>query len=223
MRSVLMAVIGVLLLTLSGCSSETDNPPVSRILLSTLKEAATQGDVAATRVAVLAVTRAQVEAAGQPLLRVQMLDTGAWSTLALAARNGPVETFLAGDDVSLSLRDGILTGSRGLGQDLMGLAISNIVDDSGVLRRSYRHLDTRNRIVSTQVACSLSTGPPARLTILEQTHRVRKVTEQCRGDGVEFTNLYWKDPGTGMIWKSRQWLSPALGQLEIEVLKSGGK
>ena len=59
--------------------------------------------------------RAFIEAQGTDLLRVSLISRGNTAIVFLTSTNGDKTTWLSADEISISLRDGFLIGSRGLG------------------------------------------------------------------------------------------------------------
>jgi hypothetical protein len=169
------------------------------------------------------LTRAALEARGQPLLYASVPEMGTAALLGLSGRNGDVVTWRTPDNVSLSFAEGVLTATRGLGPDLMtaetegtrALLAGRGAADDHVLRHSY--LDGENRRQIRDYQCRSSGREPETITIAGTRHAVTRVAETCRADGLEFTNTYWRG-ADGVIWKSLQWIGPDIGHLRTERL-----
>jgi hypothetical protein len=43
------------------------------------------------------------------------------------------------------------------------------------------------------------------------------VEERCGGDVASFTNRFWADPATGMIWRSEQWAGDGVPMLSVQL------
>jgi hypothetical protein len=217
-------------LVLAGCGSSDTNLEMTNIVKGLGKRFFTKDTSAEGQKAVLQITRAQVDAFPQPLLRVRLEGTGAMSTMVEVDRKGSNSTYMTGDGVALIFRGGILTGTRGLGQDLMGLEAVDIhtAVRQGETRRNYRYLDGEERLKTVSLSCSVTRAPYGPLVILERSYQVEKITERCHSlpdtgspDAVSFENSYWVESGTGQIRLSHQYVSPKFGHAEIEVLKTG--
>lgn len=169
------------------------------------------------------LTRAALEARGQPTLYASVPQMGTAALLGLSGRNGDVLTWQTPDNVSLSFAAGVLTATRGLGPDLMtaetdgtrALLADRAAAPSHVLRHSY--LDGENRPQIREYQCRLAGRGSETITIVGTRHEVTRLAETCRADGLEFTNTYWRG-GDGVIWKSRQWIAPDIGHLRTERL-----
>ena len=214
---------------LTGCGSDQDQLAIGglvRDLGSRVTGASVAEQAAATEAAVLAITPAQVAASPQPLARVRIEATGAAATMAEVDRKGPNSTWFSADGGSFIFRDGMLTGTRGLGEDLMGLSAPGLAAAvrAGGSTRVYRYLDGDERLVDVTLTCLVDRAPHGPITILDRTHRVDQISEYCKGedpfgDPLAFENFYWVESGTTRVWQSRQFISWKFGRAEIEVLK----
>lgn len=213
---------------LAACGSSETNLEVSNIVKDLGKRIVAKDTSAEGQKAVQAITRAQVDAFAQPLLRVRLEGTGAMSTLAEVDRKGTNSTYMTGDGVALTFRGGILTGTRGLGQDLMGLEAVDLQTAvrQGQTQRNYRYLDGEEQLETVSLTCVTKRAPYGELVVLERGYRVAKITQQCQTsegtapqNAVSFENIYWVESSTGRIRKSTQYVSPKFGRAEIEVLK----
>lgn len=147
----------------------------------------------------------------EQLLRVSAPDIGAKGVMKLVGRNGAVETWMSFDRYSVSLQEGFVVATRGFGFDMMaGDALASL-EAMALLNgeeygRQTRYLTGDNHSTWLLAACQmvLSGRDGALLRFDEKCHARRHV----------FTNHYWID-ANGQIVKSRQWISPELGYLEI--------
>ena len=121
-------------------------------------------------------------------------------------RNGAVITYGTAARQSISLENGVIRGTRGLGGDLMStdhslLRYSINTGKSNGGTRVLRYLDAASQTVVQNVSCSYTAGST--------------IVETCVGeDGqVLFTNTFEKAGST--IVNSKQWVSETLGYVEI--------
>ena len=210
---------------LLGCGSDTQELEMSNLIKSQFQKRTSKADVAASQAAVLKVRQADVNATPLPLLRVRIEGTGALATLVEVDRKGPNASFQAADGGSFTFRGGILTGSRGLGQDLMSLAGPSLAQAArkGSYTKVYRYLDGDEVLIPLTVSCQMETSYFGRLDILAISYDVEEFSEVCRGSdpthgSLEFQNYYWRDLNSGQIVQSRQFISPKFGRLEVERL-----
>ena len=160
--------------------------------------------------------QAEMAAAAQPflsapLIRAEIPARKATAVLRPVAQNGHVTTWQTLDQITLSFSDGVLVASRGLGDDLMGAdaaptqaALAGQAPE--IYRRQMRYLTGDNHSTWLTAGCSMkAVGAEAGLSRFE---------ESCKARNHTFTNVYVLD-SAGRVVRSRQWLSPALGYVDI--------
>lgn len=208
---------------LIGCGSKGNAPALTDQLVATVKSTIQQRKASNAPQAAAAVTRAQVEQSTVPLLRLTIGETGSQATAAELARNGDTATYFMGTGQAIYLRGGLMTGTRGLGYDLMSLDMPfrSVADalKGGSYTRVHRYLDSENRITKPTANCSMRVESTQTLTQLERQYQVRHVVETCSGDGVSFQNTYDLDARTTQVWRSSQWVGPVAEHALIEQLK----
>lgn len=160
--------------------------------------------------------QAELAAAAQPfltapLIRADLPARKARAVLRPVGQNGTVSTWQTLDRITLSFDDGILVASRGLGDDLMGAdaaptraALAGQAE--GVYRRKLRYLTGDNHSTWLTAGCVMRA--------LGGENGLRRFEESCRARDHAFTNVFELD-SAGRVAKSRQWLSPALGYVDI--------
>ncbi len=134
----------------------------------------------------------------------------------IATPNG--RTFVTSDGISLTFETGFLKSTRGLGGDLMGadtLAVRQALGTTGQAVRVHDYLTGEDRIEQRRFTCTLSAPVREPVVIYEIQYQTARITESCSDERDSFTNDYWID-AQGVVRKSRQWLSPSVGYLEIE-------
>ncbi|MCP5091735.1 MAG: YjbF family lipoprotein [Gammaproteobacteria bacterium] len=213
----------VLSLGLAGCGSDNQTPALSDHLLSAAKTlTAKKGAPDPGRAAAARLTRAQVETSTRPLIRLSLEEDGTVATAAKAAENRSTASYFMATGQAVYLKDGLLTGTRGLGNDLMSLDVSPATLpaalSAGHSARTYRYLDPEGQIYPLNITCTLSAGPARTLIQVGRSYGVTPVSETCQGGGESFTNLYQINLGSGQIWQSVQWVGPIVGRMKIEIL-----
>lgn len=190
-------------LFVAGCEHATlgaDGPPLV---------AAVRGQ--AVQVQTVKIVPGQGGAGRAALLRVALPERGQQAVLSRSGVNGDVETWMTADQVSFSLRQGVLVASRGLGFDLMGADVQGTLDAlgapaRGAYRRKMRYLDGQNHSFWRTAGCSTQEGGTER--------GLREVEETCHARDRTFTNIYRLN-SQGEIVTSRQWVGPETGYAEI--------
>ncbi|MXU65139.1 YjbF family lipoprotein [Oceanomicrobium pacificus] len=214
------AALLFLAVTLGACSSDGTDAfgPLASGLRDQVMPQAPEAPV---------VTRAAVEASPFALIRVRMPEGGAAVMTPLADRGG-VLTYMSANRKSLAVTGAAVTGSHGLGGDLLWMDLparsplrhaTPVQGWAGTEARTYAHLGNNLAIARQRVTCQRRLGPAGSIEIVGRRHAVRRVDEQCAGGALTFRNRYWVGPADGRVWRSEQWVSPLIGTLQIEVLK----
>ena len=169
------------------------------------------------------LTRARIDAPGTPLLLADIEANDTVATSAKVARNKTVETWQTGDRVTLSLDQGLVTATRGLGEDLMSadnsgtkmMLAGQLGDEYYVKLHSY--LDGEYQTAFRSFQCRRSGQRQETIVIFERRHSTTRIEERCVTLDHEVTNVYWRG-ADGFLWKTQQWLSPSVKYLVTEQL-----
>lgn len=156
---------------------------------------------------------------GPERLSVTLPKSGAQATLGPVARNGDVTVWQTLDGITLSFRNGLLIGTRGMGDDLMSADVAGTLamlrepatDLYHLHTRSY--LDGEDRTVFRRYQCRETERADAQVDLVGRIEPVLRSTVRCVSPSDEITNVYWID-GSGQVLRSRQWVSPAVGYME---------
>jgi outer membrane murein-binding lipoprotein Lpp len=166
-------------------------------------------------------SRAAIEETGQEFVLASVPQRGVAALLQRAGENGPEVTWLTEDGVSVTYENGFLVATRGLGPDLMAADVSGVAAavaaGGGAATRIHEYLDGNDQMVRHEYACRVERTGAERITIYERSHSTEKYEETCRRGGQTFANTYWVD-ARGVVWKSRQLISPPVGYLDSERL-----
>lgn len=170
--------------------------------------------------------QAGVERLDQPLILADLPSQGTAATLLPAGRNGDVVTWQAGGGAQISLDRGVVVATRGLGFDLMSADASATVarlhgSASGAsYERFASYMDGENETVFAALVCEMQPRGRQVLPLLSSRYEVLFIEETCALPDATMTNYYWRQPD-GTIRKSRQWVGPEIGYIEIELLADG--
>jgi hypothetical protein len=191
-----------LALALSGCSTDGTNRLFPQALQNIIPGRPTPAGPTAAQIRsqLSPDVRAQL---GAPVKIATLEEVNLASVIVLRARNGNVETYFTPDGISVSLRDGIVVATRGLGFDLMTADVSDVyramrAGQSAV--RIHRYLDGENHVIIRSFICDYAGRT--------------EVIETCHTEGFTITNSYRL--AGGRIIASRQWISPQRGYIRIE-------
>ena len=153
----------------------------------------------------------------QPLLAAEMPARKANATMVVVGNNAGHLTWVAADGIMLITKDGILTGTRGFGRDLMVSNVSAVLPalrtGSGTMAREMSRIDDEGHVTPIRYNCTITRGGPQQVDLISRqvaTHLVTETCESAAGEG--FVNRYWLD-GSGRIRQSDQWAGPRFGNI----------
>ncbi|WP_373634874.1 YjbF family lipoprotein [Yoonia sp. SS1-5] len=206
-----MAIMAALVLALAGCGNTENRDVLTKQLFELFTTAQGAGEPAPDAAALRASLTPQVLApVDGPVLLVELPARDAAAVLTRIGTNRGVETFLTPDGISLSLANGLVVATRGLGFDLMSADVNDVAralrGGGATGNRIHRHLDGENQLIATSFVCSYARRPDG------------QIAETCESPDRTFTNSYLTD-SSGNIRTSRQWISAETGYIVIEKIK----
>jgi len=147
-----------------------------------------------------------------PQMQVDTPDIVAVAVLGYV--DGGRQQWYAGAHAVFELdRHGLLLGGSGLGQQWRARIDGPSPFDD--LRSVTTPVKVQRRYdwvpayqVDVAVTGTLSRGALEEVNILGVRRTLQRYDEQLQGGGLHGRNVYWADPATGFIWKSRQHLAP---------------
>ena len=165
------------------------------------------------------LSREQVDAAKIPILFVQ-LQSGQNGTLTPYPGQGIGKTWLSADGATITLKDGVLIASRGMGDDVMGGKTSmpswSKIDDSNSFTRSSKYLSGNNQIYAKKFNCHVKKIANRRnINVWGVNFETKFFEEKCSSDEKNIINTYNID-SSGIVRRSRQYHSDTLGYIIIE-------
>jgi len=158
------------------------------------------------------VTPEQVAANRFPQAQVKAPDLSA--LIVLGYVDDGQQVWYAGNHAVFRLDSaGMLIGTTGLGRDLQARIIGDspftrLLDVAApvTVRREYDWLPAYKSGVP--VVGTLARVGTDSVEILDRKRDLVRFEETLQGSGMKERNIYWADPSTGFIWKSRQYLAP---------------
>lgn len=174
------------------------------------------GQVSQMAASALAGTTGQV-------IVVSIPDRDVLAVMQQIERNGDHVTFGTSDRRSMTLKNGILTATRGLGHDLMSVdadrpAALIRARSEGAAQRVNRYLDGEDQTAPLTAWCQFKRDDDVYLETGGTRRPVAQMLESCIAGQTTFQNLYLIDGG-GRIVQSRQWISPLNGYVTIQSLR----
>lgn len=169
------------------------------------------------------------QAAGIPYASMGWrLNGGAQNIIVLASDNGQEQMWTSAARVVLVTKDGRVKRTVGLAHDMAALvprASEGFQAPSANAKASTAQQYTADfpdaGIYGAQITCRTASKGARAITILEQRIATIRIEENCSSRSLRwsFTNVYWTDPQTGFVWRSRQNIHPAGTVLETEIFR----
>lgn len=204
---------------LSACGNDTESTGAFTDIKN-FASAAVKGRKAGEAKAEAPLTRAALDSAGARTVRVSIKNRDAVALLGLRVDRGDVVTWETSDGSAVTLRQGVLIETRGLGADLMSAQVptpAQLVQPGGTHARVHYYIDGEDRTVRRDYTCEMSLVGQETIEIVERTYPTIHVNETCRSAAGKITNQYWFE-STGRIRQSVQWVSQGVGYLKLEEL-----
>ena len=158
----------------------------------------------------------------RPMSVVTIEDRKSSGIVSLIQVNGSYRTYGNASRQAVVFRGGLLSATRGLGDDLMSSDIGTAglihARRTGQANRVSRHLDGEGKTVEARMNCAVSVGDSKSVGLGQVRGTGRVVTEACSSEGVEISNSYVVD-GQGRILWSRQWHGPTNGYLVVQPIR----
>lgn len=229
----LCAVVG-----LTACGSDAQEIELSKVTGDFLKQAsgkltskvgkgksdakAATGQSAAPADPNVLVAKALAATDG-PIAIVVRLDTNAVLAMNPVGRNGDHVTWGSAPGQGITYNRGVMTNTRGLGEDLMSSRIDAAVsaitsrNDADYTRVHY-YLGDLGQTTELRLNCALRRSGTEKVVVGDIDEAAVILKETCRKDEISFTNIYWVD-GKGRVLKSSQWVGQRIGSLAIQNLR----
>lgn len=219
---------------LAGCSSPTPEErttfrTVGTEVLSALRARRAQDGPAPFA----QITAEQLDNTKVPALQVNILERGGSDFLRRIAQRddetpGTVSVWRASDGGQIFLRDGVLIGTRGVGNDIISSNANATVAAvrgarAGNGQRTYRVSQGDFSDQSLILSCDIENLGAGTTQIVNRSYRTVHLRESCVGgaaDRVRIVNDYWVQPENGLVRRSKQWVGPAAGYFEMLLLKN---
>ncbi len=212
------AALLALLAALAACGSDVDETQTAQTYLAFAKKLTGRGQAPAA--GPVGLTRAVLAGLGRPADLVTVESRKVTAVVLYVAANGGVETWSSVDDRTVSVRQGMLVATRGLGGDLIAAdtpPLSRVASGSGTFVRTLVTLSGEDAIVRSRYLCEYAVVGSEDVVLVERRYTTRRVQESCSGDDGRFVNDHWLQGGT--LRQSRQWAGRDLGYITIGRLR----
>ena len=159
-------------------------------------------------------------AAPGDVLLVKILSRNAVAPMTKLTQSGANITWQSPGGVTMAFEDGILVGTRGLGDDLMGVDAFDtraaLNAGGGTVMRRQSYITSEDQIVTRDLTCEITNAGGETLQTIAGPREAVKFEEDCKGPALIFKNSYWLSGGE-MI-RSRQVVSAGVGFIEVDQL-----
>jgi hypothetical protein len=164
------------------------------------------------------------EAASSPYASIGVRINGSPEImLLLASDDGDQSLWTSSDRIAITTVNGRIVRTAGLGHDLGGFELRRVSQDGGVTTTIWNADFPELGLYSVPVTCSGRLKGEESIVILGKPLRTLRTDEACKADRGKldwsFTNSFWRDPVSGMVWRSEQHINPRIDSIEIEVLR----
>lgn len=221
-----LAVIGgcALLAACSNQRSAEDPITVARTVIGQLRSAPPQS--APDPRVVAAVAQDALAKTSDSVAVYALEERKAVAILRPVARNGPHITWASygsSERRSATTQNGVLSATRGLGNDLMSSRLAPLLDvvarrEDGVATIRQRYLDGENKTVTLVSDCEITRGDTETLDVGGRAIPVVRMRAQCWQPERGVDNSYLVDDA-GRILESRHWVGPTMGYSTVRLLR----
>lgn len=212
------AALGIVISGLAACGSLREEGTGTQV--AELATGLITGRATAVTAAPATITEEQLFNNPGKFMRVNIRDLDRWDTMVPAAENGARVTWVDSENNTITLENGVIVATRGLPRDLMGADVGQvwaaIRAGGGNAQRTHEFLTDGDQISQQLLQCRIVAQGSDTVRRLSQTLDSRRFEENCEGEGLQLTNIYWVN-GSGRLLRSLQAISPDAGYLQIDV------
>jgi hypothetical protein len=148
---------------------------------------------------------------------------GPQQLLILATDNGDHRLWTSAAHVAIETRNGRITATAGLQQNLFGFISQSGANQSWMVAHEYQWTADFADIGRYSILVTCHDVPTARETIqiLGKDFDTMRVEEDCNAAQLDWSyhNTFWVDALSGRVWRSRQFFHPKADPLELEILR----
>lgn len=159
------------------------------------------------------------------------LNGGQESLIVLATDNAGEQLWTSATHVVLLTRGGQIARSVGLPRNIAQLSPQRggaLVPPAQALQGPYT--DRRSAdfpdigIYAAEITCHGKTVANQTITILGKSLRTARVEETCESPALDwnFTNRFWIDRESGMVWQTDQEIHPGKVRIQTEIFRPPG-
>ncbi len=210
-----------LLATLAACGNDQTRDPIFEAAYTGFFQ---KSDAASPQGLTDEVIAQTLAATDLPLILLRINARNSEAIAAQIERNGEHRTYGTAERQAIVLRHGMITGTRGLGGDLMSVeedALLRLVRGRGTGNVAYVQRFLTAEDVTREISYRCNVEPDERVDLAQGRIRagVTEMLAACTSeDGKPFVDYYMVD-GSGEILGSRQWLGETTGYVTMTQLQ----
>lgn len=207
---------------LSACGNDTSTAQPTKVIGDLVKGLAAGRSGPPEPIPDLLVATA-LGASSEPVVLVDLKERNTQALLLRIETNGPYETFATSARQSITMRNGIMTATRGLGGDLMSSESDALIGllrarRAGTVSYVMRFLNGEDQTRSLRYTCSLRDTGTERVARGQINVVGKRMTATCTGNAKSF-ELHFVISQSGFVLKADQWLGDYLGQVSAQALR----
>jgi len=144
--------------------------------------------------------------------------------IILATDSGGEQLWTSAAHVAIVTSAGRVVRTSGLEHDLGNLVARDRTSGNDQTSIVHWLADLPElKAYGVPVVCESRPMRDETIVVLGKPLHTRRIVERCRAEASTFSwsfkNVYWVDPGNGLVWRSIQHINPKLDALELEVLR----
>jgi len=172
------------------------------------------------------VSLAQAAASPHASIGVRIGDSSE-TMLILASNDDDRYLWTSDARIAITTENGRIIRTAGLGHDLGSFELQRqSTEQDGTVRLLWNADFPELGLYSVPVTCSGRVTGEETIEILGKAILTSRSDESCVADHDKldwsFTNTFWRDPQSGLVWRSIQHVNPRLDSIEIETLRPPG-
>lgn len=152
------------------------------------------------------------------------LDDGRQTMIVLAGGTHGERLWTSAARIALTTKNGRIVRTAGLPHNLSGYQTVRVIHDIDGRWAVHWLADFADLgLYSVPISCQDQKTGPETITILGKAIHTIRTNERCISDSEQlnwsFHNTYWRDPESGLTWRSIQHIHPHGAAIETEILR----
>ena len=211
-----IASLALGLSALAGCTELIDDPGILAELYGDFRQSRqTPDDIRPL------ITPANVKTTGVPIIFAELPKREQQAILSIQTTTRGRIVWVSGDGAAFTEYNGVLVGTRGLGNDLMNVDTGEVGPalrgERSTATRVNRYMNGLGQIVAVPIVCDYTRQGQTQVELTTGLYSATQITESCTGKDDSFENVYWFTP-SGKPRKTRNWINADVGFVDLEFL-----